>query len=404
VKLRTILVPALAAGTILLLGACATTPADEPTPSGTGDGHGYVEGATEMPEPQLRLITLDTGGSLTAFDPATEASVELADVAGTESLTTDGRFVFAATPDGRVTVVDTGTWTVPHGDHSHYYLAEPRVVGEVDGGEDAGLARAASSTTVTAVFFPGTGESVFLDAGALGDGELEELARIDGTPHEGAAVPLGKQVLVSVDGESVATYSADGETVGAEQECDDLAGSAITRVGVVFGCADGALLATETDDGIEFERIPYPEGTAAADRATVFTARPGRPAVAAPAGAAGAWLLDTRARTWTLIPTERPLLLASAVSDNDNRIVAVDVSGRVVVMTPDGVVAASEPIVEGDLASALAGLALEVDVSRAYVNSPSTGLVHEIDYVDDARIARSLDVDGDAAALVEVGR
>jgi hypothetical protein len=45
-----------------------------------------------------------------------------------------------------------------------------------------------------------------------------------------------------------------------------------------------------------------------------------------------------------------------------------------------------------------------VDVSRAYVNSPSTGLVHEIDYVDNARIARSLDVDGDAAALVEVGR
>ena len=111
-----------------------------------------------------------------------------------------------------------------------------------------------------------------------------------------------------------------------------------------------AVLATADSSGdVTLERIPYPAGTAASDVATSFQARPGRPAVASVAGTRGAWLLDTRARTWTLIETPEPLLRATAVGDSDDTVVAVDVSGRVVVLSPEGVLAQTEPLVAADL-------------------------------------------------------
>ena len=45
---------------------------------------------------------------------------------------------------------------------------------------------------------------------------------------------------------------------------------------------------------------------------------------------------------------------------------------------------------------------LEVDASRSYVASPSTGRVHEIDHADAARVARSFALP--ASLLVETGR
>jgi len=178
---------------------------------------------------------------------------------------------------------------------------------------------------------------------------------------------------------------------------------------VVVGCADGAVLATADSSGdVTLERIPYPAGTAASDVATSFQARPGRPAVASVAGTRGAWLLDTRARTWTLIETPEPLLRATAVGDSDDTVVAVDTSGRVVVLSPEGVLAQTEPLVAADLVAGAdgpelpAGVVLEVDASRSYLNSPSAGVVHEIDHADSARVARTLPLPG--RLFVETGR
>lgn len=77
-----------------------------------------------------------------------------------------------------------------------------------------------------------------------------------------------------------------------------------------------------------FEHLPYPEGTHT-QPAVEFDNRKGRPSVAARAGDDGIWLLDTRARTWQLIPTTEPLLRVSAADDAGEHIVALDRSGRV---------------------------------------------------------------------------
>ena len=463
---RTALLPA-ALVTLLALAACSpgTDSADDAGTTGadeTAVPHGYVEGARELQEPQLRLVALD-GDVLSALDPASGEIVELASggsLGDASSLTTDGRHLFAATPGGRLTVVDGGAWTVPHGDHSHYYLADPRVVAEPDDLADLGVepapdsdgdggtgsgggsgpssgasgssvggaqeVRAASSASLTTAFWPTTGAGIVLDGDALADGELDEVGRVEGVPHDGVLVPLGDEVVASVVSDAVgASGPADAAPVladtvvvstvdgvpvdGLEQPCVDLRGSAVTRVGVVVGCADGAVLASaDTAGDVTLERIPYPAGTAASDVATSFQARPGRPAVASVAGTRGAWLLDTRARSWTLIETPEPLLRATAVGDSDDTVVAVGASGRVLVLSPGGVLAQTEPLVAADLVAGAdgpelpAGVVLEVDASRSYLASPSAGVVHEIDHADSARVARTLSLPG--RLFVETGR
>ncbi|MCU1406569.1 MAG: transporter, partial [Glaciihabitans sp.] len=340
-----------------------------------------------------------------------------------------------------VIIADSGAWTVPHGDHFHYYSAEPHVVGTVKGD---GPAVVSSATSRTAIWFGDSGTGIVLDGDDLGAGTITEVGRVSTTPHDGVLVPFGDVLLGSVaDGEgdasAVQVYNADGsERSGAPAACAELSGTITTNVGVVFGCADGALLATTaetngsseetsgefatgdsaasnseagesaTGASIVFERIPYPEATADNDRAVSFDNRAGRPAVAAVAGTGGAWLLDTRARAWTHVATPTPLLLASAVSDNVGHIVAVDTDGRVVVLDPatGTVVAQTEPLVQASISheSSSAGLSLEVDASRAYVNSAAEGVVYEIDYADNARVARTLETGSTPVHFAEIGR
>jgi hypothetical protein len=405
------LTAAVAVTTLLTLAACSSAPEETATAPA---GHGYIEGASEMQEPQLRLATLDDAGALSSFDLVSGETAELTSVAGADSLSTDGRYVYTANAgQGSVRIVDAGAWTVPHGDHSHYYLAEPRVVGDVDGGQGAGAGRVAAGTVATAVWFPDVGMGIVLDTDAMADGELSELARIETAPHDGVLVPIGRHLVGSVAAEgdgrasSLRAYDLDGEPVdGATADCLDAGGAATTRVGVVVACADGAVLATETDDGaVAFETIAYPDGTPAADVATDFTGRPGRPDVAAIAGDGGAWLLDSRARTLALVASPEPLLRATAVGNDAHLIVAVGASGRVHVLSPAGPLAQTEPLLAPDIADGVlaAGVTVEVDISRAYVNSPAGSVVYEIDYADDARVARTLDVPG-AALMVETGR
>ncbi len=219
-------------------------------------------------------------------------------------------------------------------------------------------------------------------------------------PHDGALVPLGRR-LVATTADSVIALDADGEPLGAEAECAEPRGGHPTRVGVVVSCADGAVLATESDDGLEFERIPYPEPVPDEERAGAFDNRPGRPVVAAVAGQRGVWVLDTRARSWELLPTDTPWVRAVAASDPDDRVVGIDSAGRVVVLTPGEPVAATEPLLPVDR---LDEVDLQVDANRAYVNDPAGNMLLEIDYADGARLARTFPAEVAPVHLAETGR
>ncbi|MCM6764061.1 ABC transporter [Rathayibacter sp. ZW T2_19] len=395
----TLLLGALALG----LTACSTDAAP-PAADAAGDGHGAVSGAAELAEPRLGLTWIDPEGAVSHLDLLDESVAELGAIGAPTAMTTDGRYLFAQTADG-VEVVDSGVWTWDHVDHFHYYRADPRLLGTVEGEGEAVVATTNLSTSGgTGLFFPESGEAVLLDTEALSTGEIRESFRLDAEPGAGMVVPVGSFALVAEGGGAVTGYTADGEPTGLVEDCPQPAGTITTRVGAVVGCADGALLATVEGEELSIERIPYPDG-ATAPAATSFANREGRPAVAGLAGTEGIWLLDTRARSWTLLPAPSPLVQVTAVDDEDDHVLALAEDGRVLVLDgADGaVLSQTEPLVVESLAAGLAPT-LVADQQRAYLSAPAESALHEIDYADDARLARSFATATEPAFTAETGR
>ncbi|MFC4852184.1 hypothetical protein [Actinophytocola glycyrrhizae] len=308
-------IAALAA--VLLLSACA---AEAPPPPREEIPHGYVEGAQEMAEAQSRLVVADESGAVRVVDLVTEEVTELGSVPGVDAIRGDGRYAYLTDGDA-VHVVDSGAWQVDHGDHVHYYRAEPRPVASAPDDED-------------------------IDLAAIG------------VPCQAAGAPVE------------------------------------TRRGVVFGCADGALLVTEDRTGT---KIPYP--TTEAGPAQALTNRRTSTTLAGVAPGHGVWVLDVTQRAWTLVPTG-PVVAANTAGEG----------APLLTITADGVLHAfdiatgaestSRPLLTAPVGSPV----IEVDPARAYVNDAAGRRVHEIDYNDDLRVARTFPLDVAPAHMVETGR
>jgi hypothetical protein len=380
---------------LLLLAGCArggdgSGPAARET---TEPPHGYVEGAGETAEQQSRLVVADeASGAVRVIDLITEEVTELGTVDDVEAIGGDGRFAYLTGGDGSTHVIDGGSWTVDHGDHVHYYSAETRAVGSLDGGLPVSVHGDVAVTAVNRA----DGTVSLLDREALEAGTVPETRTVDA---EGPAVPYAGHLVTPR-----AVLARDGERVTAIGEpCPRPRGEAVTSHGVVFGCADGALLVTEDEAGpttFAATKIPYPEGTGAGERAREFTQRPGSGTLAAPAGDRGVWTLDAAAESWTLTETgPAPVAAANAVGDG----------ATLLTLTGDGVLHAfdtttGEETARTELPDTGEGAAIQLDTSRAYVNSPSSGVIYEIDYNDELRIARTLTLDITPTLMLETGR
>lgn len=400
---------ALTGALTVSLTACVTTPATTvPSDDSADNGHGAVAGAAELAEPQLGLTWIGPEGTVSHLDLLDESTTEIGEIPAVTDVTTDGRYLFAQTDDG-IEIVDSGVWTWDHVDHFHYYRAAPALLGSVTGAGPATIATTNLSTTGgTGISFADSGDAVLLDTEALSKGEIRELFRLEREPHSGLVVPVGSFALVSEASagadSTVAGYTSDGEATGLEEPCTDLAGTITTRVGAVIGCRDGALLAHVDGEELQVERIPYPAGTTA-PAARSFDNREGRPTVAGLAGAEGIWLLDTRERSWTLLPSPVPLVHVTAVDDEAGHLMALARDGRVLVLSDENgtVLAETEPLVAESLAAGTTP-ALIADQHRAYVSAPTEHRLYEIDYADGARIARTFETATAPAFVAETGR
>lgn len=275
-------VAATVAATVLAVLLSGCTAPDRPTAGSSADvvadasaggpttTHGYVEGAEELAEPRLSLVLADSQGTLTLFD-LLDTTAGTLPAAGTPvgAMAGDGRFVYPTRSAGSreaVEIVDTGRWTVEHGDHDHYYRAAERVVGTVDG---AGRPAVRVGDRRTAIAFPDSGEIVVLTHDELAAGALGTPLRVPWRPHPGLlALPFAGHLLVTAPDETGTASSVQalddlGQPVAAASApCPQASDATTTRVGAVVACADGAVLVTAADGTLTLEKIPYPVGIA----------------------------------------------------------------------------------------------------------------------------------------------
>ncbi|WNE95255.1 hypothetical protein PS467_07775 [Streptomyces luomodiensis] len=398
---------------LVLVALCATScagqdddaaaPATSPSSS---TPHGYVEGAQEAAEQQSRLVLSDPKtGDTRVLDLITGKRHRTSRTTGTAELTTDGRFGYFHTAEN-TRVLDTGAWMVDHGDHVHYYRAAIRDVGRLPGGPGT---RVRSDAAVTAVTDRDGRTSLYRRAD-LEKGEAGSSRTLPGT-HAGAVVPYAEHLLALTDtggATKVVVHDRAGKrVVTLDAECEDPRGDAVTRRGVVLGCADGALLVRESDGTFTAERIPYGEDVPERERATAFRLRPGSDTLTAPAGDRAVWVLDVTERAWTRVGTG-PVVAANTAGEGSPLLVLESDGALHGYDTATGEqVSRTEPLltdVPEAGAEGAAGPVIEVDRSRAYLNDPSGSRVYEIDYNDKLRIARSFDLDIAPALMVETGR
>jgi hypothetical protein len=200
----------------------------------------------------------------------------------------------------------------------------------------------------------------------------------------------------------VEVRDAENHTVLSGQPCVGSSAHATTRVGVVLACKDGALLITEDDGKFAAEKIPYPAKAGGIPPATSLEHRPGSNELAAPAGDGGIWHLNVSKRTWTYLKTAAPVVAASAVGDT-KRVLALGVDGSLMTLNPaTGKMTAKAPMLRPLSATADNIPQLRIDTSRAYLGDPAGSKVHEIDYADGLRAARTFNVPA-ADIVLETG-
>ncbi|MCT1478286.1 hypothetical protein [Microbacterium sp. p3-SID336] len=193
----------------LAASACAPVPSAVSSGTPAADDHGVgAAGAVEVASPARALVIADEHGEATLLDLDTEERRTLAAAeADVTAVTGDGRLVFRTRGSGAaaaVEVIDTARWTVPHGDHTHSFRGEPRLLGTLAG---AGATHAGSAGQRTALGLD-DGEVVVLVHDELGDG-VDRAPRLD-LPHAGPVLPFADHLLVPTADGTIRVVDADG--------------------------------------------------------------------------------------------------------------------------------------------------------------------------------------------------
>lgn len=181
----------------------------------------------------------------------------------------DGRHFLVSTSGG-FRLLDGGAWAEPHGDHDHYYAAEPRLTDVLFPAEKPGHVVAHAGRTV--LFDDGTGEVTVFDTAAIADSDLEVDSFTTPEPHHGVAVELEDGTTLVSDGTEdertgVRILDPDGEEIAARDDCPAVHGETVAAdEAIVIGCQDGAVLyargqLTKIESPDEYGRIGNQFGT-----------------------------------------------------------------------------------------------------------------------------------------------
>lgn len=345
---------------VLLIAGCSTAPETQPAVSPR---------EAERPVTRLILVERQTGAGA-VLEVADSVETGLGQLGPVDAVSGDGRYAYLH-DDAGVTILDGGAWTFDHGDHSHFYDAPPTVVGRIVGRfaavrANGGLTVARRADGVTAV----------LDRDALAHGEVTPSTGAREHENASAALPLGNDLL-TVNEQGLVRQVVEGAAVLGH--CPEVTDAVALRRAVVFGCRDGALKISRRSGVLVAESIPFGPVRPREPLGPFGYRRQGN-SLAAVAGDE-VWMLDGRRWASMRLPG----------------VVAVNTAGgaTVLAVTEGGVlhaldVAAGVHTGRLELLTAPVGTpVIEVGAGRAYVNDATARAVHEIDYSNGLRVART---------------
>ncbi|MED5814116.1 ABC transporter [Mycolicibacterium sp. 050232] len=343
----------------LLVAGCATT-AEAPQAASPRE--------SQRPVTRLVLVERQTGaGAVFGVEDSVETG--LGQHGHVDAVSGDGRYAYLK-GDAGVTVLDSGAWTFDHGDHSHYYDGPPAVVGRIDG-----PIAAVRASGALAVVRGADGAVATLDRDAFARGEVTPAADAQGREKASAAVPLGSDLLTVTERGLVTKVAEETTALG---DCPAVTDAAVLRRAVVLGCRDGALKISRRSGAPVAQSIPFVEPPHEA--LGPFGFRRQGTSLAAVAGDE-VWLLN--GRRWASM--RLPGVVAVNTADADT----------VLALSQDGVlhaldVAAGVHTGRLELLDTPVGTpVIEVGAGRAYVNDATARAVHEIDYANGLRVART---------------
>ncbi len=396
-RMKRALALAAPAVALTLLAACGT--AQSPSePSDDGDGPASASEPDRTPEPtevaaRAPRIAVTYDGGVRVLDATTLEQVGDVSLEGFLRLAPagDGRHVMVSTSAG-FEVLDAGTWAQGHGDHDHYYTAQPHLANVVFSAQVPG--HVVVNHGRTALFDDGTGEILTFDSADVVAEEREVREHTTPDAHHGVAVELSDGTLVVSQGDDdgrtgAVALDAGGEQIAATDQCPGLHGEAVAQgEKVVLGCEDGVLVFadgefTKIDSPDDYGRIGNQAGSTASavvlgDYKSDPTADLERPTQVA--------LVNTDTGDLTLVELGTSYTFRSLATSAQGDALVLGTDGALHVIDPDSgevtdVIEVLEPWEEPDEWQTPRPAVVELDGS-VYVTDPATNSIHAVDLVD----------------------
>ncbi len=220
------------------------------------EGFEAEEGETEVAQLPTRIVISHVDG-LRTYDAKTgkvigedkmNAFLRLSDAG-------DNRHVMVTKGDSFLTY-DTGRITKGHGDHNHYYTAEPSLGDAPIKAPHAG--HVVHHDGFTALFSDGDGVAKIYKTEDMGNDDAQPVNTVDtGAAHHGVAVPLKDGSVVVTKGtederHTIQHLDKEGKVLTETTKCPGVHGEAAAGNGnIFFGCEDGPVVF----DGTKFHKV-----------------------------------------------------------------------------------------------------------------------------------------------------
>lgn len=398
-QLRSAALAALASASLLALTACTASSSTTPTTSETTaeEEHDHEEGsgeATEVAGATPRVVLTYDGGLLVLDATSLEVLGDF-ELEGFNRVNEagDGRHVLVSTTGGWA-VVDAGTWTEPHGDHTHSYTTDPTLHEVLVDAETPG--HVVVHDDLTTLFDDGTGEVTVIPTEewteSVEHGEVTPVRTFTTeSPHHGVAVASQDDTLFVTNGDEesrdgASLLDASDEVIATSDQCPGVHGETVVEESVLVGCDDGVLLLH--DD--HFHKIQSPDeygriGNAHSAEGSSIVLGDYKTDPEGGINLTHVSLVDTESETIQLVDTGSEYTWQGLARGVDGSALVFGTDGALRVIDPEtGEITSTIQVTESWTAPEdwqVSHPAIHQERGYVYITDPATESIHVVDYV-----------------------